>query len=540
MGAKRTMKWYRKLIILGIIGLFFGAGFVSGFSTNQNTEIQVSEILVRSDVDWWTCFHHDNANTGFSSSYGPKDDDLLWIFDDFSLESSPVIVNDVIYVGSPHLTSPAWSGSFVFCIDDNGRELWRYKTTGDLKSTPAVSSDRLYIGSSHGHVLCLDARNGEYIWSQQTDDRICSSPVVFDNRVFIGSYDDTLYCLDADSGDILWTFSTDGDIYSSPAVYDNNVYFASLDDYVYCLNAFSGDLIWKFQTGDDVYSSPAIYQDRLYIGSVDRFMYCLDSTTGEKLWSFDTKQKIFESSAAIDEEQVFIGTSFGDVFCFNQRSGEKLWTYQTNGWVSCSPAVTDDYVYVGSLDRYVYCLNTETGQEIWKYKTKRGIESSPAIVNGNLYVTSGSELYCFGNDELPVPDLSCEGNLQWNDIEPGSWVEGSFTICNIGETGSVLNYNVESYPNWGNWSISPLNGRIVSGDCITVQVFIGVPDVEESMFSGEILVVNEDDSSDYETISVSLSTPRNKRVTNPFSQFVRKMVQHNPWLFPIFEHVINV
>jgi hypothetical protein len=61
---------------------------------------------------------------------------------------------------------------------------------------------------------------------------------------------------------------------------------------------------------------------------------------------------------------------------------------------------------------------------------------------------------------------------------------------------------------------------------VTVEVFVVAPDIQESTFSGEILVVNEDDSSDYETISVSLATPRNKDLNfQLISLFFDKVLQ---------------
>jgi len=139
-------------------------------------------------------------------------------------------------------------------------------------------------------------------------------------------------------------------------------------------------------------------------------------------------------------------------------------------------------------------------------------------------------------------DLDCQGSLSWTNTKPGELVTASFSVINVGESGSQLNWKIQSFPSWGDWTLTPNSGKgLTPADgSMMVEVFVVAPDIQESTFSGEILVVNEDDSSDYETISVSLSTPRNKRMINPFSQFVKKMVQHHPCLFPIFEHVIAI
>lgn len=490
------------------------------------------------NTDWWPCFHHDIANSGFTTSHGPNTNEVKWIFDEISIKSSPCVVNNHIYFGSPHLTSfpaPIFEGSFVYCLDENGQEIWKYLTSGDLESTPTVHNNKLYIGSSHGHLLCLYANNGDLIWSQTTGDRIASSPVVYDDMVFFGSYDNSFYCLDANTGDILWTYNVDGDIYSSAAIYDNKVYFGSLNTYIYCLDAYNGNLQWKFKTNGEVYSSPAVFDDNVFIGSADQNMYCLHASTGEKIWSCDVQQKIYKSSPAVSNEKLFVGTSIGDIICFDRTKGDELWRYETNAWVSSSPAVIIDKLYVGSYDKYLYCLDTNTGDEIWKYKTKSDIESSPAIVDGNVYIGSGMDFYCFGDDESPIPNLDCEGSFHWTEIKPGSLITDNFTIRNNGDPGSVLNWKIHSLPSWGEWIVTPNNGKslLPSDGSVTVEVFVVAPDVKESTFSGEILVINEDDSSDFETIPIKLSTPKN---THPLLTFIEYYLDRFPVLRPLMQY----
>jgi len=532
---------FKKLMVLAIIGFFIGSGVIPTIADEQNLKnsesipnSSKSLDLNNSDIDWWSCFHHDIANSGFSSSYGPRTNEIRWIFEEMEIKSSPCVVNNKIYFGSPHLTSippPFFEGSFVFCLDEQGKEIWRYLTSGDLESTPAFYDDKIYIGSSEGQLLCLYANTGDLIWSEKTGGRIVSSPVVNDNRVLFGSYDESFYCLEANTGDILWSYKVDECIYSSPAIYGDNVYFGSLNGFIYCLDVYDGDLEWKFKTNDEIYSSPSLSNNKLFIGSADRNMYCLDASTGEEIWSCYVEDKIYQSSPTISNGNLFVGTSIGDIICFDSNNGKELWRFKTEGWVSSSPAAIKDNLYVGSHDHYFYCLDTETGDEVWRYKTKSEIESSPAIANGNVYIGCGRELYCFGNDEVPISDLDCEGTLYWTDIKPNSLITSNLTICNVGDPGSILNWKIESYPNWGEWTITPQSGTIASGNCKTVELFIIAPDIETSTFTGEILIINTDDTDDYEIITVSLTTPKNKERNHPFIQ----ILNNHPHLFNLFK-----
>ena len=109
-------------------------------------------------------------------------------------------------------------------------------------------------------------------------------------------------------------------------------------------------------------------------------------------------------------------------------------------------------------------------------------------------------------------DLDCSGVLEWEKVKPGECVRGSFMVSNVGDTDSSLNWRVESYPNWGNWTFTPKSGRgLKLGDGpVTVQVIVDAPDIKATRFSGEILVVNMDNGSDSDIVNVSLSTQKNK------------------------------
>jgi hypothetical protein len=114
---------------------------------------------------------------------------------------------------------------------------------------------------------------------------------------------------------------------------------------------------------------------------------------------------------------------------------------------------------------------------------------------------------------LIAPDLECEGELSWTGIEPGEEVTGSLTIRNAGDPGSELDWEITDWPeDWGEWTITPLNGdnlKPEDGD-VTVEVIVIAPDEKFSEFSGEIIIVNKENGGDYEIIPIYLKTPKNK------------------------------
>ena len=128
-----------------------------------------------------------------------------------------------------------------------------------------------------------------------------------------------------------------------------------------------------------------------------------------------------------------------------------------------------------------------------------------------------------------IPDLACEGSLTWSeDVKPGSTVTGSFKVKNEGEENSELNWEIESSPEWGTWTFTPISGtNLAEGDSTSVSVSVVAPSDPEKEFPGTVVVVNSGDDSDSCEIEVYLKTPRSRTL-------------HNSLLLSIFEHLPNI
>jgi len=137
-------------------------------------------------------------------------------------------------------------------------------------------------------------------------------------------------------------------------------------------------------------------------------------------------------------------------------------------------------------------------------------------------------------------DLYCEGDITINKVEPGSTVSDTFIIENMGAEGTLLDWEIESYPDdWGQWSFEPNGGTdLESFSPVAVNVEIVAPDEKNQEFNGEIKIVNSEDSSDYEIISVSLTTPKNK----PFNynqNLLNWLFDRFPNAFPILRYLLG-
>jgi hypothetical protein len=128
-------------------------------------------------------------------------------------------------------------------------------------------------------------------------------------------------------------------------------------------------------------------------------------------------------------------------------------------------------------------------------------------------------------------DLQCNGFLNWTNITPGSLIEGSFNVINVGTPFSNLNWEISNWPVWGDWSFSPINGNDLYPEDGFQIVHISLKAPNSTIpedYSGKILIVNTDNESDYCSVDTILITPKKiEKKTNEFILFIQK-------LFPFF------
>ncbi len=296
---------------------------------------------------------------------------------------------------------------------------WRFRTNGEVISSPAIAAGIAYVGSDDGDLYAIDESTGKLRWKFKTSARIPSSPAVAAGVVYFTSYDGNFYAVDALSGKLRWKFGDPGerrytgthlhgmlpagermpdpfDVYlSSPSVWNGMVYFGSGDGNVYALNALSGAMQWKFQTGDVVHASPAIAAGKLYIGSWDSYFYALDANTGKQVWRFKTgedpkihNQVGIQSSATIVDGVVYFGCRDSNLYALDAATGRERWSFSNHGsWVITSPVVKDGKVYFATSDSALFhALDAKTGAALYSIKFQWPIFGSPAIAGNTLYL----------------------------------------------------------------------------------------------------------------------------------------------------------
>src|SRR5580658_3739192 len=147
-----------------------------------------------------------------------------WIFSTEvkeSLETSPIIVNGVMYVTTSY--------SHVYALDaKTGAEIWHFKpklgpvTTfccGPNNRGVAVYDDKVYVGTLDAKLVALDAKTGAVVWLQEVGDpekgySETMAPTAVDGKIIIGTNGGEygirgfVKAYDAKDGKLIWSFDT--------------------------------------------------------------------------------------------------------------------------------------------------------------------------------------------------------------------------------------------------------------------------------------------------------------------------------------------
>jgi len=208
------------------------------------------------------------------------------------IRSSPALSGGTVYVGS--------MDGFLYAVDAlGGRTRWRFETEGatidsieegydrrSINSSPAVANGVVTFGSRDGHQYAVDAETGRRLWrfghpvdfvpGSPDVGWVESSPAISGDTTYVGSSDGRFVnAVDLATGKERWRFPTPSRVLSSVAVAGPTVVFGGSDGSVYAVDAVTGLEVWRFPTRDGVHSSPVAWNGMVFVGSDDGTLYAL-------------------------------------------------------------------------------------------------------------------------------------------------------------------------------------------------------------------------------------------------------------------------
>ena len=379
----------RILIFIAIVGV--GLSFIVyriscvGYRPAANEPRTTSHEMQATGGDW-PMFRGGQGLLGRASGTLPDKLDLLWRFKTAgAVKSSPAIVNGRVFVGS--------SDANLYALDTkDGGKIWSYKTGDAIEASPCVVAGVVYVGSLDGFLYALDADKGSLKWKYKTGGQIpgaanwTTSPDGRVLRIIVGSYDNKLHCVDAVTGKFLWTYQSDNYINGSPAVDANRAVFGGCDAMIHIVGLDDGKRLGKIDSGSYIAASAAIEDGGVYCGNYGNIFFRADVKEQKIVWEFKQAEQPYFSSPALGENVVVAGSRDEHIYCLDRNNGGLVWKYRTLGAVDSSPVIAGDKVIACSTDGRIYMLSLAEGGLLWSYQLGQAVISSPAVAQSVVVV----------------------------------------------------------------------------------------------------------------------------------------------------------
>ena len=212
-------------------------------------------------------------------------------------------MNSSIAIGSTSDIYCAAEDGFLYAIDPNGTEIWRYAANGTFKSPALGNDDTIYIGSTGGTLYAIDP-NSSIKWTYTIDSPVIASLAAAGDIILVGSTNGTLHVIDSD-GNLVWTFSSNHpeSIVAGSSIGPNGtIYIGRLHDpNLYVLNPTDGSILWStdlshriipdnpatnlVHTGFQI--APVVHPDGFVLAAPTHNykLYAMVSSSGDILWS---------------------------------------------------------------------------------------------------------------------------------------------------------------------------------------------------------------------------------------------------------------
>ncbi|HEX7336165.1 MAG TPA: PQQ-binding-like beta-propeller repeat protein [Gemmatimonadales bacterium] len=317
----------------------------------------------------------------------------------------------VMFRGNPEHTGVSDARFFP----GQGGVKWRVTTGGAVRSSPAVTATRVFVGSGDGHLYAIERGTGRVAWRYRAGGPVDGSPAVAEGLVVCATIDGHIFAVEERTGRLRWERKTGAplpynttpaggwDLWaSSPAIVGPAVLIGGPDGVVYSLDLKTGRENWRAPTGGRVRATPAVSGNLVVVGSWNGRVYGLDLRTGRERWvhrtmgdtldsqKFGFDRRAIQSSAAIADGGVYLGSRDGAVYGLEAATGERRWRVSHRGsWVIGSPAVRGGRVYAGSSDgHFVHALDAATGREVWKLPTRGNVLASPVLLGSALVIAT--------------------------------------------------------------------------------------------------------------------------------------------------------
>jgi len=316
-------------------------------------------------------------------------------------KTRPYISGETIYVAGNNIAS-AWH-------KNTAKPLWKINV-GEIISAGVNggANNQLFIGTSNGNAISLDARNGKILWIERLNSEILSVSRAHDNRVVFRTIDGKLHGLTSNTGEIIWQQSQ-----PTPAL---SLYGASVPQIIgnssnsFVISGFDNGKIaaYSLQNGSPVWVSTLaeprgqseldrmvdidgkmkVMGKALFANSLNGNNAGISLKNGQLAWA-----KSFSSATGIDADPqgLYSSDTTGNVWKFQPLTGLPVWKMDDlKRYEPTTPILfNSSLLVVGDKKGNLHWINTTTGKFVGRVQGDPAGYSVAPLVAGNAVYALG-------------------------------------------------------------------------------------------------------------------------------------------------------
>ena len=297
--------------------------------------------------------------------------------------------------------------------------LWRADGLGIGFSSPAVTTDRVYVTSlidAQGWLFAFD-HAGVLQWKMNYGPEwdeghkgTRTTPTIVDNNIYLVSGVGTVYCVRT-TGKPIWSVDMKKE-FGAEVLHWGIAESALVDgDVVYCtpggttalvvaLNRHTGAVIWQTTSNGEIsaYCSPRLIyhnNNKTLVTMTQKSLVAIDPTTGDLMWrqGHTTRYDIHPNTPLYKDGLIYAFSGYGtgsQMFKISPdgKSASKVWANDTPDNQMAGAVLVDGMIYTsGHQNRGWGCVNWKTGDLVWNSDEYGG--KGPIIFSdGLLYMYS--------------------------------------------------------------------------------------------------------------------------------------------------------
>jgi outer membrane protein assembly factor BamB len=333
--------------------------------------------------------------------------------------------------------APVIGGGKVYTLDSRmglqatslgGAPVWTTDLTpeGDRASEIsggglAYGNGRVFIATSYGELISVDAGTGRVIWRQRLGAAVAGAPAVDGDTVYVAGRDSAAWAVAVSDGKVRWEVPGTPGVTgmtgtAGPAIADRTVLVPTVSGEMIAVLKDAGIKTWgaavvgqrlgrAYGIVTDITGDPVISGQTVYVGNAAGRTYALDAASGETKW---TAPEGALGPVVVAGGSLFLVNDEAQLVRLDAATGDILWSVPMPYFDKENPrkqkAITAHYgpvlaggrIAVASGDGLLRLFSPTDGTLVATAPIPGGAAAQPALAGGMLFVVGGNgQLHAF-------------------------------------------------------------------------------------------------------------------------------------------------